>query len=334
MKAATSKADSGLASRLAKLGIRSNRDLVLHLPLRYEDETKLTPLAQARSGIPVLVEAEVVDSKVEYRGRRTLVVKLTDGERELWVRFLNFYPSQVKQFKEGKHVRLFGEVRPGFFGDEMVHPRYRIVAPDAPLAKSLTPVYPTTAGLPQHQLRDKINGALDTLQLEDTLDPKLLAKLKLMPFRDAVMLLHRPPPNVTAIKLDDRSHPAWRRLKFDELLAQQLAMRIAYRERRAKSAPPLPDAHTLTNALVKSLPFPLTRAQKNAQAAIARDLAQPHPMRRLLQGDVGSGKTLVAALAALQAIENGWQAALMAPTEILAEQHYRKLAAWLEGLPV
>jgi len=323
-----------MAPKLAKLGIRTNRDLVLHLPLRYEDETKLTPLAQARAGIPVLVEAEVVESKVEYRGRRTLVVKLTDGERDLWVRFLNFYPSQVKQFKEGKRVRLFGEVRPGMFGDEMVHPRYRIVAEGAPLSKSLTPVYPTTAGLPQHQLRDLINGALDTLNLEDTLDAKLLAKLKLMPFRDAVLFLHRPPPDAVAIKLDDRTHPAWRRLKFDELLAQQLAMRIAYRERRGKNAPALPAARSLTNALAKSLPFPLTRAQRNAQAAIAKDLAQSHPMRRLLQGDVGSGKTLVAALAALQAIENGWQAALMAPTEILAEQHYLKLAHWLEPLGV
>ena len=323
-----------MAPKLARLGIRTHRDLVLHLPLRYEDETKLTALAQARAGLPVLVEAEVVESKVEYRGRRTLVVKLTDGERDLWVRFLNFYPSQVKQFKEGKRVRLFGEVRPGMFGDEMVHPRYRIVGKDTPLSKSLTPIYPTTAGLPQHQLRDLINGALDTLQLGDTLDEKLLARLKMMPFRDAVMALHRPPPDATAIKLDDRTHPAWRRLKFDELLAQQLAMRIAYRERRAKNAPPLRAAHTLTNALVKSLPFALTRAQRQAQQAIAKDLAQAHPMRRLLQGDVGSGKTLVAALAALQAIENGWQAALMAPTEILAEQHYLKLAHWLEPLGV
>jgi ATP-dependent DNA helicase RecG len=183
-----------VAARLEKLGIHGKRDLLLHLPLRYEDETKLTPLSQARAGLPVLVEAEVVESKVEYRGRRTLVVKLNDGERELWVRFLNFYPSQVKQFAEGKRVRLFGEVRPGFFGDEMVHPRYRIVAKGAPLSKSLTPVYPTTAGLAQNALRDMINGALDTLSLDDTLDAKLLAKLKLMAFRDAVLLLHRPPP--------------------------------------------------------------------------------------------------------------------------------------------
>jgi ATP-dependent DNA helicase RecG len=326
-------ADSTQA-RLEKLGIRTNRDLVLHLPLRYEDETKLTALKDVRPGEPALVEAEVVEAKVEYRGRRTLVVKLTDGERELWLRFLNFYPSQVKQFTEGKRVRLFGEVRPGFFGDEMVHPKYRIVAKDTPLSRSLTPVYPTTAGLSQTQLKSMIDRMLDTLALEDTLDAKLLAKLKLKPFRESVMLLHRPPPDVDGASLDERTHPAWRRLKFDELLAQQLAMRIAYRERRARIAPELPLAHTLTNALVKSLPFSLTRAQRQAQAAIARDLAQPHPMRRLLQGDVGSGKTLVAALAALQAIENGWQAALMAPTEILAEQHYLKLTHWLEPLGV
>jgi ATP-dependent DNA helicase RecG len=326
-------ADSTQA-RLEKLGIRGNRDLALHLPLRYEDETRLTALKDARPGVPVLVEAEVVDSKVEYRGRRTLVVKLTDGERELWLRFLNFYPSQAKQFQEGRRVRLFGEVRSGFFGDEMVHPKYRIVAKDTPLSKSLTPVYPTTAGLSQAQLKAMIDRVLDTLALEDTLDAKLLARLKLMAFREAVMFLHRPPPDVDAASLDERTHPAWRRLKFDELLAQQLAMRIAYRERRARIAPELPDTHRLTNALVKSLPFSLTRAQRQAHAAISRDLSQPHPMRRLLQGDVGSGKTLVAALAALQAIENGWQAALMAPTEILAEQHYLKLTHWLEPLGV
>jgi ATP-dependent DNA helicase RecG len=323
-----------IAAKLAKLGIRGQRDLVLHLPLRYEDETKLTPLAEARAGEPVLVEAEVVESKVEYRGRRTLVVKLTDGEHELWVRFLHFYPSQAKQFQPGKRVRLFGEIRPGFFGDEMVHPRYRIVAKGAPLPKSLTPVYPNTAGISQQLLREKINAALDTIDLSDTLDPALIRELELMPFRDAVLALHRPTPDVDARSLEERTHPAWRRLKFDELLAQQLAMRIAYRERRARVAPVLPDAHTLTNALVKSLPFPLTRAQRHAQQAISKDLAQPHPMRRLLQGDVGSGKTLVAALAALQAIENGWQAALMAPTEILAEQHYLKLSHWLEPLGV
>jgi len=335
VKAATVSAPQpGLAERLAKLGIRSKLDLALHLPLRYEDETKLTKLVDVRPGAPVLVEADVVESEVKYRPRRTLVVKLTDGERELWVRFLNFYPSQAKQFEPGRRIRLFGEVRPGFFGDEMVHPKYRVVGKDTPLSRSLTPVYPTTAGLPQSLLRAKIEEALDTLALEDTLDEERLAKLRLGHFRESVLFLHRPPPKVDSKSLDERTHPAWRRLKFDELLAQQLAMRIAYRERRGKSAPALPDAHTLTNALAKSLPFALTRAQREAVKAISRDLSQPHPMRRLLQGDVGSGKTLVAALAALQAIENGWQAALMAPTEILAEQHYLKLTHWLEPLGV
>jgi ATP-dependent DNA helicase RecG len=323
-------------SRLEKLGIRTKLDFVLHLPMRYEDETRITPLAEARAGEPVQVEAEVVEASVKFRPKRMLVVKLRDpgGGRELWARFLNFYPSQVKQFAPGKRVRLFGEVRPGFFGDEMVHPRYKVVAPDTALPTSLTPVYPTTAGLSQAALRGMIERALDTLALEDTLAAPLLKKLGLAPFRESVLLLHRPPPDVDAQALIERTHPAWRRLKFDEVLAQQLAMRIAYRERRAKVAPQLPAQHTLTNALVKSLPFPLTGAQRRAQAVIAKDLGQAHPMRRLLQGDVGSGKTLVAALAALQAIENGWQAALMAPTEILAEQHYLKLGHWLEPLGV
>ena len=340
--AAALPAKPAVEARLEKLGIHSRRDLVLHLPLRYEDETRLTPLAQAQPGEPVLVEAEVVSSDVKYRPRRTLVVKLEErtpgaspgSEHELWVRFLNFYPSQAKQFQPGRRVRLFGEVRPGFFGDEMVHPRYRMVGKDTPLPDTLTPVYPTTAGLSQTELRHRIEEALDSLALEDTLDDKLLAKLRLGGFRESVLFLHRPPPKVDAQSLQERTHPAWRRLKFDELLAQQLAMRIAYRERRARNAPPLPDAHTLTNALVRSLPFSLTRAQRRAIAAISKDLALPHPMRRLLQGDVGSGKTLVAALAAVQAVENGWQAALLAPTEILAEQHNLKFRHWLEPLGV
>ncbi|MEO5694078.1 MAG: ATP-dependent DNA helicase RecG [Usitatibacter sp.] len=332
--AAASGSKTGIATLLEKIGIRGKLDAALHLPLRYEDETRLTPLADVKAGAPVLVEADVVEAQVKFRPRRTLVVKLAEGEHELWLRFLNFYPSQQKQFTPGKRIRLFGEVRPGFFGDEMVHPKYRVVVKDAPLSKSLTPVYPTTAGLSQATLKAAIDRALDTLALDDTLEPGQLKKLKLRPFRESVMLLHRPPPDVDAQALEERTHPAWRRLKFDELLAQQLAMRIAYRERRAKVAPKLPDKHTLTNALVKSLPFALTRAQRQAYAVIAKDLGHPHPMRRLLQGDVGSGKTLVAALAALQAVENGWQAALMAPTEILAEQHYLKLRHWLEPLGV
>src|SRR3954468_4583032 len=204
-----------LQQRLEKIGIRSKLDLALHLPLRYEDETKLTPIDEVRPGEPALVEAEVVESKVVFRPKRQLVVKLAAEERELWIRFLHFYPSQQKQFTPGKRVRLFGEVRPGFFGDEMVHPKYRMVEKGAPLSKSLTPVYPTTAGLSQLQLRGLIERALDTLALDDTLDRKLLAKLGLPPFRESVMLLHRRPPDVDAASLELRTHPAWRRLKFD-----------------------------------------------------------------------------------------------------------------------
>jgi ATP-dependent DNA helicase RecG len=327
-------AGPAIREKLAKLGIASKLDLALHLPLRYEDETRLTPLAEAAPGEPVLVEAVVVDCEVKYRPRRTLVVKLTDGTTDLWARFLNFYPSQVKQMAVGRRLRLYGEVRPGFFGAEMVHPKVRVVGEDTALPQSLTPVYPTTAGLSQANLRGFIDHALDTLLLDDTLEPALLERLALGPFRESVLLLHRPPPDADPQALAERTHPAWRRLKFDELLAQQFAMRLAYRERRGKAAPRIAEKHTLTSALVKSLPFPLTRAQKKAWATIAHDLGQPHPMRRLLQGDVGSGKTLVAALAALQAIENDFQVALMAPTEILAEQHYLKLAHWLEPLGV
>jgi ATP-dependent DNA helicase RecG len=325
---------AALRSRLEKLGLRTKYDLVLHLPLRYEDETRLTRLKDCRPGAPCLVEAEVVASEVKFRPRRQLVVQLTDGERELWVRFMNFYPSQQRQLVPGVRLRLYGEVRPGFFGAEMVHPRYRAVEKGAPLPRSLTPVYPATAGIAQAALSRWIGGALDALALPDTLDPALLAKLKLAPFRESVLLLHRPPPDVSQASLDERTHPAWRRLKFDELLAQQFAMRLAYRARREKLAPALKPQHTLSNVLIASLPFKLTRAQKKAQATITGDLAQPHPMRRLLQGDVGSGKTLVAALAALQAVENGYQAAFMAPTEILAEQHFLKLSHWLTPLGV
>ena len=181
-------ASEAIAAKLAKLGIRNKRDLALHLPLRYEDETRLTPLRQARAGVPVVVEAEVVAAEVKYRPRRTLVVKLAEGDDELWVRFLNFYPSQVKQLAPGRRLRLFGEVRPGFFGDEMVHPKYRVIGKDTPLPKSLTPVYPTTAGLSQSALAAMIERALDSLALEDTLDAATLTKLKLGAFRDSVLL--------------------------------------------------------------------------------------------------------------------------------------------------
>jgi ATP-dependent DNA helicase RecG len=216
----------------------------------------------------------------------------------------------------------------------MVHPKCRSVDDDTPLQQSLTPVYPTTAGLAQPVLRKLIANALETLPLDDSLPDALLDKMKLAGFADSIRLLHSPTPEISARSLEERSHPAWRRIKFDELLAQQLSMRVHHRERGRRSAPALVLHRNLTARLIKALPFALTGAQQRTIAEISRDMAQPHPMQRLLLGDVGSGKTIVAALAALQAIENGYQAALMAPTEILAEQHYLKLRDWLEPLGI
>jgi len=331
---APSSAASSLAAKLAKLGIRRQFDLVLHLPLRYEDETRLTAVADAHEGAPVQVEGRVIDSQIAYRPRRQLVCKIDDGSGLLYMRFLNFYGSQAKALVAGVRVRAFGEVRPGFFGAEMVHPRYRIVRADTPLPEALTPVYPSTAGLPQAALRRLIAQALAQCELDETLPEGIAERCGMPAFPDAIDALHRPRPGDDARALTGRTHPAWRRMKLDELLAQQLSMRLHYRERKSKTAPALSQAGALTAGLLERLPFRLTRAQTRAWAEIERDLGEAHPMHRLLQGDVGSGKTVVAALAALRAVENGMQAAVMAPTEILAEQHYRKFSEWLAPLGV
>ena len=323
-----------LKAKLAKLGIHHDFDLVLHLPLRYEDETRLTKIAEAQEGAPVQVEGTVIDSQIAYRPRRQLICKIEDESGLLYMRFLNFYGSQAKALAPGARVRAFGEARPGFFGAEMVHPRYRIVHAGAPLPEALTPVYPTTAGLPQSALRRLIAQALAQCELDETLPADITGRFGMPAFRDAIDALHRPRPGDDARALTERTHPAWRRMKLEELLAQQLSMRLHYRERKSKSAPALDRAGALTAGLLERLPFRLTRAQTRAWAEIERDMAQVHPMHRLLQGDVGSGKTVVAALAALRAVENGMQAAVMAPTEILAEQHYRKFSEWLVPLGV
>ncbi|MDD5301312.1 MAG: ATP-dependent DNA helicase RecG [Gallionella sp.] len=320
--------------KLAKLGIHHRTDLLLHLPLRYEDETHLAPIATVQPGQTVQVQGTIAHSEVAFRPRRTLVCRLQDSGGELYLRFLNFYPSQQKQLAEGKQIRAVGEVRMGYYGLEMVHPKCRAVDDDTPLQQSLTPVYPTTAGLSQTVLRKLITNALETLPLPDTLPETLLHRLDLAGFADSIKLLHNPAPDIAAATLENRSHAAWRRIKFDELLAQQLSMRAHHRERGKRVAPALAPHRQLTARLTDSLPFALTNAQQKVYAEISRDLAQPHPMQRLLLGDVGSGKTIVAALAALQVIENGYQVALMSPTEILAEQHYLKLRDWLEPLGI
>ena len=307
---------------------------MLHLPLRYDDETVLTAPDAAPPGKPVLVDAAVKRAEIAFRPRRQLVVH-ADG---VVLRFFNFYGSQLKQFQRaaetGRLVRAFGEVRGGWFGAEMAHPRYRIVDEGEPLPRALTPVYPTTAGLSQIELRACVLEALDAESLVDTLPAVLRQRLQLADFADSVKLLHRPPPGTDLDELANRSHPAWRRVKFDELLAQQLSMRFAYRRRRARQAPVLKINGPLLQNFLGGLPFKLTKAQTRAMNEVLRDLREPHPMQRLLQGDVGSGKTIVAAIACLAAVDSGAQAVVMAPTEILSEQHWRKFGEWLGTLGV
>jgi ATP-dependent DNA helicase RecG len=306
-------------------------DFALHLPLRYEDETFVVPLSRAREGDTVQVEVTVDDCRVEFRPRRQLVAHTRDGEGSaLVLRFLHFYPSNQKQLATGARVRVRGELRGGFFGAEMVHPVVRSAS--APLPMGLTPVYPTTAQISQTALRRAIDDALAHEPLNECL-PEHALPPGLPLLRDAVQALHHPSPRDSIASLSDHSHPAWQRLKYDELLAQQLSQLSAKLERAHLRAPGLrPGA--LQASLLNALPFELTAAQRRVVGEIASNLALDKPMHRLLQGDVGSGKTVVAALAATIAVDSGWQCALMAPTEILAEQHFRKLVQWLEPLGV
>lgn len=319
---------------LLKLGLRREIDLALHLPLRYEDETRITRLRDAREGDTVQIEATVTDSKVLFRPRRQLVVTVDDGSDTCVMRFFNFYPSQQKGLAVGARLRIRGEVKGGFLGWSMVHPTYKAAGGELPQA--LTPVYPTVAGLPQAYLRKAILSGLARADLSETLPreaPPAPARASTWSLQQALHFLHHPTPDVSLATLEDHSHPAWQRLKAEELLAQQLSQLESRREHDLLRAPPLKALPGgLHEQLLAALPFQLTRAQRRVSEEIAAGLARNRPMHRLLQGDVGSGKTIVAALAAAIAIDAGWQCALMAPTEILAEQHFRKLIGWLEPL--
>jgi ATP-dependent DNA helicase RecG len=323
-------------AKLAKLGLHTDMDLVLHLPMRYEDETQVISIEEARlhGGDTSQVEGVVVKNEITYKPRRQLLVHISDGSGDLQLRFMNFYGSQVKQLAEGTRVRVRGELKHGFFGAEMVHPAYKVVNEGAPLPTSLTPVYPAGEGLSQPVLRKAIGDAMKRVDWTDTLPADIRKQLQLSELEPAVKLLHYPPQQVDNHALADRSHPAWTRVKFDELLAQQLSLKRAQRARRLKGSPALKVIGSLSERFQAGLPFKLTGAQQKVLNEIRADLRQPFPMQRLLQGDVGSGKTVVSALAAAQAIDSGYQAALMAPTEILAEQHFRKIAAWMEPLGV
>ena len=329
---------------LEKLGLVRDIDLALHLPLRYEDETRITPIASAREGQMVQIEGTVTASQVQLQPRRQLLVTLQDASGSTCeLRFFSFYPSHHKTMGVGARLRARGEIRGGFWGRQMLHPAVR--SADAELPAALTPVYPTAAQLPQAYLRRAIATALTRVQLPETLPaglpPPPLAIYRenagktAWSLREALLFLHRPTPDVALATLEDHSHPAWQRLKAEELLAQQLSQFAARRERAQLAAPvlrPSAQGQPLHEQLLAALPFALTAAQRRVGEEIARDLALSRPMHRLLQGDVGSGKTIVAALAACICIAAGWQCALMAPTEILAEQHFAKLIGWLQPL--
>ena len=315
---------------LEKLGLKRDIDLALHLPLRYEDETRLQPIGPLRDGDQAQVEGTVVEQRIEDRNRRQMLVRIEDRSGELLLRFLNFYPSTQKQLAVGRQVRVRGEVRAGFLGREMVHPVVKAADAGTPLPEALTPVYPTSAQLPQAYLRKCVASALARAPLDELL-PADMVPPGLPTLRQALQLLHHPPPGTALETLSEHSHPAWQRLKYEELLAQQLSQLQAQHERAALHAPMLRDT-ALPAQLLAALPFTLTAAQQRVVQEISADLGRPQPMHRLLQGDVGSGKTVVAALAAAVAIGAGWQCALMAPTEILAEQHFRKLIDWLQPL--
>ena len=330
---------SGPQKALLKLGLRRDIDLALHLPLRYEDETRITRLCDARDGELVQVEAVVTASEVSLRPRRQLLVTVEDGDERCTLRFFSFYPAQQKALAVGNRIRLRGEIRGGFLGWQMMHPAFRPAVGELPQA--LTPVYSSVAGLAQAYLRRAVESALSRADLSETIPMENLAQLDQKPLyslRQALFFLHYPAPDVALATFEDRSHPAWQRLKAEELLAQQLSQLQARRARAGLQAPlllPKPSgSEPLAERLLGALPFTLTGAQQRVRAEIALDLGRQAPMHRLLQGDVGSGKTVVAALAAALCMDAGWQCALMAPTEILAEQHFAKLVGWLEPLGV
>ena len=321
---------------LRKLGLERDIDLALHLPLRYEDETRIVRLRDARDGQLAQIEGTVTRSEVTHRPRRQLLVTLDDGSDTCTLRFFTFYPAQQKALAVGERVRVRGELRGGFLGWTMVHPAFHAAGGELPDA--LTPVYPTSAQLPQGYLRKVVASGLNRADLGETLPAECLDALQRVvrspwSLRESLRFLHHPGPDVSMDALDDRSHPAWQRLKAEELLAQQLSQHMARQERAGLQAPALQTrSGGLQEQLLAVLPFGLTAAQRRVVEEIARDLSRQVPMHRLLQGDVGSGKTVVAALSAAIAIDAGWQCALMAPTEILAQQHFAKLIGWLEPL--
>ncbi len=327
------------AMRLEKLGIRSLQDLLFHLPLRYQDRTRLTPIGELRNGDQAVIEGEIVETTLHQGRRRSLLVSLRDTSGSLTLRFFHFTPSQQQLFTPGTPLRCYGDVRQGFRTLEMVHPECAPLHQERTfeLEESLTPIYPTTEGLHQRTWRKLTDKALAVLArshwgLRDLLPDELRQQHHLPGLVEALQTLHRPPPDTPPAQLSSGHHPARQRLAFEELLAHQVGLRLTRRQRRAHPAAIIQSSGQLAIQLEQSLPFPLTSAQQRVIGEIRHDLAQPHPMMRLAQGDVGAGKTLVAAMVALDVMEAGYQVALMVPTELLAEQHLRNFRQWLTPL--
>jgi ATP-dependent DNA helicase RecG len=325
------------AERLKRLGIECVQDLLFHLPVRYQDRTRVVPIGALRPCDQAVLEGVVEAADIRYGRRRSLLVRLADGSGLVTLRFFHFSASQKATMSRGSRLRCFGEVRPGPTGLEIVHPEVQPIEPggDVPVEQALTPIYPTTEGLHQLSWRELTANALRLLEdggLDELLPAAIRQDFGMPSLADAVRLLHRPPPNQSAALLSDTGHPAQRRLAFEELLAHQLGLRLLRQRQRALGAPPLQGDGDLRARLIASLPFALTAAQRRVLEEILVDLAQPRPALRLVQGDVGSGKTVVAALAALCCVEAGYQVAMMAPTELLAEQHFASFDDWLRPL--
>jgi ATP-dependent DNA helicase RecG len=330
---------AALAGTLAKLGIVSLQDLLFHLPHRYEDRTRLTPMGSLRVGDVGVVEGEVVKADLMMGRRRSLQVTLRDQSGFLVMRFFHFSAAQKNQLTEGQRVRCYGEVRPGRAGYEFYHPEYQVNPPAMPdqSKATLTPVYPLTEGIQQARVRNLCQQALAYLQrypIRDWLPAGILADYQLPEITEAVVLVHSPPAHAPVHLLMEGLHPAQQRLVMEELLAHQLSLLRVRQQIQQRKALPLMPVGELTGRFMENLHFTLTGAQQQVMSEIRQDLSQPLPMLRLVQGDVGSGKTVVAALAALQAIASGAQVAMMAPTEILAEQHFNNFSEWLEPLGV
>jgi len=327
-----------LAARLAVLGVTTVQDLLFVLPTRYEDRTRVQPIGSLLAGHRAVVEGEVQLTEVVFRRRRQMLCRIADGSGFLTLRFFYFSAAQQEGLARGTRIRCFGEVRRGPLGLEMVHPEYRRIFDDrAPLEDSLTPVYPATEGVSQGRLRMLINLALrelDTAGVRDWLPTSIIAPLGLPPLRDALRYVHKPPVDAALDELEAGKHPAQRRLAFEELLTHQTVMRRLRESTRTDPAWSLDDRDGLESRFIAALPYSLTSAQQRALDEVDADLARERPMVRLVQGDVGCGKTVVAAAAAARAVGSGRQAALMAPTELLAEQHQRNLDAWFRPLGV